>query len=469
MARPLTLVWFRRDLRVADLPSLAFAATRGDVVCLWVADPTILGRAHHRSPVRLRFLRAGLEALDGELRALGGHLTVRSGVATAVVPEVAAAAGADLVTWTREVSPLGRARDAAVAGALGERGIAWREFGGDLLVEPDELAGSSGRGYLVFTPFSRAWMSASPPAHQPAPARLAGPELPTEELAGLPGGAPPLPAGPGAARDALVAFVRDGVADRYGVGRDRPDQPGTSHLSAYLRFGMCTAAQIGRGLGLPGELTPGRQAFWRQICWREFYHHHLSRHPEVARVALREPLRGVAWDNDPAMVAAWQAGMTGFPLVDAGMRELAGTGWMHNRARMVTASFLVKDLLVDWRIGERIFMQSLVDGDPANNNGGWQWTAGTGTDAAPYFRVLNPVLQAKKFDPDGAYVRRWVPELRQVPARRIFEPWTMSDQEQTDSGCRIGRDYPAPIVDHAERRREAIARYQAASAGQSGG
>ncbi len=463
LPRPLTVVWFRRDLRVADLPSLRSAAERGDVVCLWIADPTILQRRHHRAPARLRFLRAGLEALHCELQSLGVGLVVRRGRADQVLPAVCAEAGADLVTWTREVSPLGRARDERVRRALAAAGVATHELAGQLLAEPEDLPGSKGHGYLVFTPFSRVWMDVSPPAHQPAPQRLTGPALATDGWDVLPAGDPPIPAGPAAARAALVGFLAGGAADRYAVGRNQPGGDGTSRLSAYLRFGMCTSAQIGRALGLPGELSGGRAAFWRQVCWGEFYAHHLARHPAVARAALRPEFRDLEWDNDPAMIDAWVAGKTGYPFVDAAMRQLAGHAWVHNRARMVAASFLVKDLLIDWRIGERIFMQSLVDGDPANNNGGWQWTAGTGTDAAPYFRVLNPVLQAKKLDPQGDYVRRWVPELRAVPPHRIFEPWTMSDEEQAASGCRIGRDYPGPIVDHAERRRDAIARYRAAS------
>jgi len=457
-----TVVWFRRDLRVADLPTLALAAGRGDVVCLWVADPDILGRRHHTSPARVAFLRAGLLALDKELRALGTSLVIRSGDPRRIVPQVARQAGADLVTWTGEVSPLGTARDGAVAAALRADGIDIRPMPPDLHVQPDELVGSSGRGYLVFTPFWRMWSQLPVAAHRPAPPALTGPSLASDGIDVLPSDPSPLPAGPAAARQAIVTFIASGAADRYGEARDELAHEGTSHLSAALRFGMCTTAQIGRALGLPDVLSAGRQAFWRQLCWREFYAHHMARTPQVARAALRHDLRAIAWDNDPAQIAAWRAGRTGYPLVDAAMRQLADGGWVHNRARMVAASFLVKDLLVDWRIGETIFMQGLVDGDPANNNGGWQWVAGTGTDAAPYFRVLNPVLQAKRFDPSGDYVRRFIPQLRDVPAKWIFEPWRMSAADQQAAGCVIGRDYPAPIVDHGAARVRAIARYEAA-------
>jgi deoxyribodipyrimidine photo-lyase len=459
-----TVVWFRRDLRVADNPALREAVDAGRVVCLFVVDPALLARRHHAAPARRRFLRAGLEALDGELRSRGSRLVVRSGRPEEVVPAVAAEAGADAVHFAREVSPLARARDERVTRALEAARVRSRALPGDLLAEPEDLPGSSGAGYLVFTPFHRAWRSMPIPPHLPAPRRIRGPELASEGLDRLPSGEPPLPAGPAAARARIVEFVGDGGADAYPGRRDLLAEDGTSRLSAYLRLGMCTPAQIGRALGLPGVLSPGREGFWRQVCWREFYHHHLARHPEVLRAALAPALRAVRWDDDPADLAAWTAGETGYPLVDAGMRQLARDAWIPNRARMVVASFLVKDMLVDWRRGETAFMRGLVDGDPASNNGGWQWTAGTGTDAAPYFRILSPIRQARRFDPDGAYARRHLPELRDVPDERIHEPWTMTPEEQRAAGCRIGVDYPAPRVDHAARREIALARYREARA-----
>lgn len=457
-----TVVWFRRDLRVVDLATLRDAAERGPVVCLWIADPDLLGRRHHQAPARLAFLREGLAALDLALRERGVPLVVRHGAPADVLVDVARECGADRVVWTAEVSPRGRARDAGVAAALERHSITSQEYPFDLHAQPHQLTASSGNGYMVFTPFWRAWSQIAVDRHHDAPGRLTGPVLKGVALNILGTAASPLPAGPDAARQAVVAFIKSGDADRYHERRDLLEAEGTSRLSAYLRFGMVGAGQVGRALGLPGELSSGRQAFWRQICWREFYAHHLLRHPHVARRALRADLAGVVWDNDPEHVEAWRQGLTGYPLVDAALRQLAREGFIHNRARMVAASFLVKDLLVDWRVGERIFMQGLVDGDPANNNGGWQWVAGTGTDAAPYFRVLNPVLQAKRFDPSGAYVRRYVPELDSVPHSRIFEPWRMSDDQQAAAGCVIGRDYPAPIVDHALARRAILARYEAA-------
>ena len=461
MTAPPTVVWFRRDLRVADHPALRAAADAGPVVALFVLDPALLGRRHHRAPPRLRFLRAGLEALDEELRTRGGGLVVRHGRPEEVVPAVAAEAGAGCVRYSRDVSPFARDRDARVTAALEAAGVRTASSAPDLVADIDEMPGSSGEGYRLFTPFHRTWRDLPLPDHVAAPRAVEGPRLPSEGLRRLPDGDPPIPAGPAAARRRLVAFVRE-AADGYGRRRDRVAEEATSRLSAHLHLGMCTPAQIGRALGLPGRLSTGREAFWRQVCWRDFSHHHLARNPEVLREALQPAMRRVRWDGGDADLAAWAAGETGYPLVDAGMRQLAEDAWIHNRARLVVASFLVKDLLVDWRRGETVFMQGLVDGDPANNNGGWQWTAGTGTDPAPYFRVLNPVRQARRFDPDGAYVRRYLPELRDVPDARIFEPWTMTAEEQRAARCRIGSDYPAPRVDHAERREAALERYREA-------
>jgi deoxyribodipyrimidine photo-lyase len=460
--RGTTVVWFRRDLRLTDHPALDRARARGPLVCLFVVDPGILGRRHHRAPARLRFLRAGIEELDRELRERGAVLVVRHGAPEEVVPAVCTEAGADLVVATREVSPLGRARDDGVRTRLSRDGIGFELHGGDLLAEPGDIPGPAGEGYRVFSPFHRVWREFTPPPHVPAPDALPGPALRSDGLGVLPFGPAPLPAGPTAARDRLVAYIRSAGADAYGERRNDIAADATSGLSPYLRFGMCTAPQIGRALGLPDPLSPGRGELWRQVAWREFFHHLLARHPHAARASWREELRSVRWDHDAGALAAWEAGRTGYPLVDAAMRQLVREGRVHNRARMVAASFLVKDLLIDWRRGETVFMRHLLDGDPANNNGGWQWVAGTGADAAPYFRVMNPVLQSRKFDPDGLYIRRHVTELARVPSALIHEPWRMSPEQQREAGCAIGRDYPAPIVDHSSRRAEALERYSEA-------
>jgi deoxyribodipyrimidine photo-lyase len=463
MAGPVTLVWFRRDLRLADNPALRSAVDRGRVACLFVVDRTLLGRRHHDAPGRLRFLRAGVERLAADLRERGSRLALRRGEPETLVAEVAREVGADRVAIAEDVSPYGRARDEAVAAELARVGIELWRHPGLCLAEPDDLQGSGGAGYRVFTPFYRSWRELPLPERLYAPAEIAGPRVRVGELEGLPRGDPPIPAGEGAARRALVDFIRGGGADAYDRRRDALAETGTSRLSPYLRFGMISPAHVGRALGLPGRLSPGREAFWRQICWRDFYQHHLLRTPHAARRADRPRFDAIAWDDDEPGFRAWREGRTGYPVVDAAMRQLAESGWMHNRARLIAGSFLTKDLLVDWRRGETHFMRHLLDGDPASNNGGWQWVAGTGTDAAPYFRVLNPTRQGQRFDPEGDYVRRHVPELREVPAARIHEPWRMSEDEQRAARCVIGRDYPEPIVDHALQRRAALARYRAAT------
>ncbi len=265
----------------------------------------------------------------------------------------------------------------------------------------------------------------------------------------------------------LAAFAdgSDAAIGRYDAARNRMDLEGTSQLSPYLRFGMVSARRAAvaarRAMDTPADpgARKGAETWYSELIWREFYMAILYHFPHVLEQAFREQYRAIPWRNDEAEFAAWCAGRTGFPVVDAAMRQLAATGWMHNRARMIVASFLVKDLLIDWRWGERFFMQHLVDGDPAANNGGWQWTAGVGTDAAPYFRIFNPALQGARFDPDGAYVRRWVPELTPVPAKYIHEPEGMSPALQAELGVVIGRDYPAPIVDHALARERTLAAY----------
>lgn len=455
-------MWFRRDLRVDDHPALAGAAERGDVVALWVADPALLGAPHHQAPARVGFLRECLEALGAELRSRGSALVLRHGDPVDVVPQVAREAGADVVMVTDDVTPYSRRRDAAVARALDDEGMDMRAVGGPWRLPLEEVSGSKGDGYLVFTPFFRAW-DQHPVADRIAPPdRIAGPALASDDIDGLLTGESPIEAGPAAARGRLEQFIRSGALDAYGVGRDLLAHDGTSHLSADLRMGVLSPSQVGRAIRGGTGNAESRVAFWRQLAWRDFYAHHMARHPEVAGAALKPSFRGIEWDDAPDLFAAWCEGRTGFPLCDAGMRQMRATGWMHNRARMVAASVLVKDLLIDWRRGEAEFMRRLVDGDPCNNNGGWQWTAGTGTDAAPYFRVFNPVLQAKRFDPSGDYVRRWIPELARVPAKYIHEPWNMDDDTQREAGCRIGIDYPAPVVEHSLRRNEAIARYKEA-------
>lgn len=278
----------------------------------------------------------------------------------------------------------------------------------------------------------------------------------------------PFAAGTAAAIKRLEHFIEHKVYD-YQKERNRPDLESTSKLSPYLRMGMISIRQVVAAADATiahapdDESRKGAETFLNELIWREFYISILAHFPGARKGNFREKYDQIAWDNDREAFNAWKEGRTGFPIVDAAMRQLVGMGWMHNRSRMITASFLVKDLLVDWRWGEQFFMQHLVDGDPASNNGGWQWTAGTGTDAAPYFRIFNPILQGKKFDPDGRYIRHWLPELAEVPNKYIHEPWKMPDDVQREAGCRLGEDYPQPIVDHKKARERTLAAYQAAS------
>jgi deoxyribodipyrimidine photo-lyase len=459
------VVWFRRDLRVHDHPALVAALAEHErVVCLFVLDDCLL-RGRYASPARSRFMLGCLQALDRELRERGGGLVVRHGRPAHEVPDVARAAGAAEVLWTSDVSPYARRRDRTVTDALSAAGIAPRPCGGGYLVDPSRLTTQAGRPYTVFTPYWRAMgkverrtVHRAPAELPPIPSKLTKGRLPSASALGIEDRTVPEPvveAGEPAARAALERWLAGGLA-QY-------DDVRTSVLSPYLRWGCLSARECEERARRHGGA--GAQAWVRQLAWRDFYAHQLLKFPDNVTEEFQERYRRrLRWDDDEEALEAWKAGRTGYPYIDAGMRELARTGWMHNRARLAVGSFLTKDLHLDWRLGERHFAALLLDGEPAQNNGNWQWIASTGADPAPFFRRLfNPTLQQRRFDPDGAYVRRWVPELRGVTLKRLAEPWTMSDAEQEAAGCVIGRDYPGPIVDHATERRVALERYGAVS------
>jgi deoxyribodipyrimidine photo-lyase len=470
------IVWFRRDLRVADLPALAHACREHECVApLFVFDPRLL-TGRFRSPGRTAWLLDCLAALDAELRARGAQLVVRHGRPETEVRRAAREAGAATVHVSDDVTGFARERDARVEAALGRDGVALRRHPGLYVADLPRITTAQGGPYRVFTPFLRAWRAQERRTPEPAPrtiamAPIAAGALPTLRELGFQAGAPDLqerPApGPAAARKAAERWLRSAALERYGERRDVLAEP-TSRLSAYLRFGCLSPRWLEQQVA-----ARGHQRFRDQLAWRDFLAAVQLHFPETARMEFDERYRALEWDRDPGLLRAWREGATGFPVVDAAMRQLAATGWMHNRARMIVGSFLTKDLQQDWREGERHFMAHLLDGDVASNNGGWQWIASTGTDPAPYFRRLfNPVAQQRRFDPDGRYVRRWCPELAGVPDARLAEPWTMSDAEQEAARCRIGRDYPAPVVDHATARLRAIERYRAAgqtSVGAPGG
>ena len=458
--------WIRRDLRLGDNPALVSALTQAEtVIPLFILDPRLLNAPSHRAAhKRLAFLFGGLRQLNEDLRARGSRLIVRRGQPLAVLTQVRAETNAAVILAAEDFGPYARQRDALVAGCLPLALV-----DGQVVQHPAAVVKANGRPYSVFTPFSRAWKALPGPTMRdllPAPAWLKPPPDIASEALPDAGGASHLFPGETIARETLRWFLQSAVFN-YAAGRNRLDGDGTSALSPYMRFGMLSAreaAVAARQASLTAPHAEGRQgaeAWLNELIWREFYTAILYHFPNVLRRAFRPALRGMAWVDDEAGIAAWRQGHTGYPIVDAAMRQLAETGWMHNRARMIVASFLVKDMLIDWRRGERWFMQHLVDGDPAANNGGWQWVAGVGADAAPFFRMFNPVRQSEKFDPYGDFARAWIPELRRVPDAYIHTPWTMPGTIQRQAHCRIGTDYPAPIIDHAFARQRALAAYRA--------
>lgn len=447
-----TVMWFRRDLRRRDNPALAAAAATVEVVPLFVLDPALWRPA---GAPRRAYLLGSLRALD---RDLGGHLVVRRGDPVEAVRALARHVGADQVHLSADYGPYGRRRDEAVTAALGEDGVELVATGSPYAVAPGRVVKDDGTPYAVFTPFYKAWLAHGwrAPADAPRRIRWADVERPDleEALYAEPGDVPASlpPAGEKAAMRAWERFCDDGLA-AYGGDRNRPDLDSTSRLSVHLKYGEVHPRTLLADLG--ARRGQGVDAFRRQLSWREFFADVLWHQPHTAREYLKPEMAGMRYDagvEAEAAHTAWRQGRTGYPFVDAGMRQLLAEGYVHNRVRLVVASFLTKDLHQDWRRGARWFMNRLVDGDLASNNQSWQWVAGSGADAAPYYRVFNPVLQGQRFDPDGEYVRRWVPELRGVPGRAVHEPWDLPD------GVPAG--YPERIVDHAAERHEALRRYE---------
>jgi deoxyribodipyrimidine photo-lyase len=438
-----SVMWFRRDLRLGDHPALRAAAEHGEVVGLFVVDPTLYDRA---GGPRQRFLVDALAALDADM---DGSLLIRHGASIDQVVDVARTAQADTVFASADYGPSGRERDVAIKDALAEHGIALRLIGSPYAVSPGSVLKKDGTPYAVFTPFSRAWREVGWKAPLDRP-EVAWVERAALDHHGLPS-APTvdgLPAaGEQAARQQLDVFLADRVVT-YADHRDAPALDHTSRLSAALKYGCIHPRTILDRLGT----SAGEDVFRTELCWRDFYADVLHRMPHTAWQNLNRSMDAMRMDSGALAdqrFRDWCAGRTGYPIVDAGMRQLLTEGFMHNRVRMIVASFLVKDLHLPWQRGARHFLTHLVDGDVASNNHGWQWAAGTGTDAAPYFRIFNPTSQGQKFDPDGTYVKRYVPELASVPAKFIHAPWTMTTPPA---------GYVRPIVDHGAERNEALAR-----------
>ena len=463
------LVAFGLDLRLTAHPALSAATTNGSpVIPVFVLDD-ISAAAWKPGGASRWWLHGSLTALDASLRKSGSRLTLRRGGIAAELLRLAAETGAHTVHITRRYEPWAIALEISLERALTAKGISLRRFGGTLLFEPETVCTKTGEPYRVFTPFWRAAQSGEPPrAPRPAPSKLQAPDAwpGSDRLAdwGLRPSAPDWAGGlrdswtPGeaGAQTALEGFLQTTVRT-YKDDRDRPGRPGTSRLSPHLHFGEISPATIWHAARLAGPDEVGTVKFLAEIGWREFSYQLLTQFPELPTQPFRPEFAAFPWRDDAVALKAWQRGATGYPLVDAGMRQLRATGWMHNRVRMVVASFLVKHLRIGWQRGAQWFWDNLVDADLAANSASWQWVAGCGADAAPYFRIFNPVLQGVKFDPDGAYVRQWVPELAGIPSAYIHAPWEAPALELAAAGVTLGRDYPAPIVDHAEARDAALA------------
>jgi deoxyribodipyrimidine photo-lyase len=470
-----TIVWFRRDLRLTDNPALAAACESSRrVVPVYIHAPDE-ELAWSPGGASRWWLHHSLASLGDALAARGASLVIRRGDSLTELRDVARTSGAQRIVWSRLYEPALVARDTDIKRALQTDGYECESFNAALLFEPWQIRTGAGQPYRVFTPFWRACQALldTLPPPLPAPAHIEGATaglaaLTLESLALKPsipwdaGLASSWSPGEPAALEQLEAFCREGLTD-YGLQRDRPDRPATSRLSPHLHFGeigprQCLAAMRAASAGRRGT-QPSSETFLRELGWREFAHHLLFHYPATTDAPLDARFASFPWANDPQRLAAWQRGRTGYPIVDAGLRELWTTGWMHNRVRMIAASLLTKNLRQSWLDGARWFWDTLVDADLASNTLGWQWTAGCGADAAPYVRVFNPVLQTERFDPERRYLRRWLPELARLPDDWIHRPWEAPAHVLAEAGVTLGRTYPEPIVDLRASRTEALAAY----------
>ncbi|MFB6156196.1 MAG: deoxyribodipyrimidine photo-lyase [Haloferacaceae archaeon] len=460
------LHWHRSDLRTTDNTALAAAAADGVVVPAFVFDDDLLAYA---SPPRVRFMLDALAALRARYRARGSDLVVVRDDPSAAIPALADEYDAESVVWNRDYSGLARRRDRDVASALDDAGVDRESFHDAVLHEPGSITTNAGDPYAVYSYYWKKWQTRPKDDPRPEPggdslADVVGDPLPPAAALGFEDPAADVQAaGEGPARDRLEAFCDEPVF-RYADDRDYPAREGTSRLSADLRWGTVGVRDVWAATERAAAEATGEaeaasvEEFQSQLAWREFYAQVLRANPSVVRENYREYENDIEWRNDPAELRAWKDGETGYPIVDAGMRQLRAEAFLHNRVRMIVASFLTKDLLVDWREGYAHFRRHLTDHDPANDSGGWQWAASTGTDAQPYFRIFNPTTQGERYDPDAEYVREYVPELRNADPTEIHSWPDRSPAERE----RVAPDYPAPIVDHAARREQALAAFEAA-------
>ena len=481
MPDTVTIVWFRNDLRLADNRALVRAVAEGGrVVPVYILDDETPGIWCAGGASRW-WLHHSLMALREDLEAIGSRLILRRGKAIEVLVQLAQECKACAVYASRAYQPWAGPLEAEVKARLDKDGVTFRRFMGSLLFEPEAVKTKEGGPFKVYTPFWRAAI-AGPEVHKPqaAPKKIAEPSswpnsekleawklLPTKPdwAGGMRAAWTPGAAG---AQARLKSFLKSALGG-YADGRNRPDLPSTSRLSPHLAFGEISPATVWYAARLFAHDKPaldrGLEVFCKELVWREFSYHLLSHWPALPEAPFRAEFAQFPWLDAPDALRTWQRGMTGYPIVDAGMRELWHTGYMHNRVRMVVSSFLVKDLLIPWQQGEAWFWDTLVDADLASNAASWQWVAGSGADAAPYFRVFNPVKQGETFDPDGTYVRRWVPELARLPSELLHKPWEATDLELQAAGVKLGTDYPAPIVDHAMARDRALTAYKEIKAG----
>nr|WP_255726621.1 deoxyribodipyrimidine photo-lyase [Microvirga sp. ACRRW] len=481
------MVWFRDDYRLGDNPALAAAIETGaPVICLTILENAADGLRPMGAAARW-WLHGSLKALDESLRKAGSRLLLLHGPALEAIEAVISATGASAIFWNRRYAAAEIALDSTIKKRLTDRGLSVQSFNGRLLNEPWQVLNQAGKPFQVFTPYLRAVLARPVEAPRPAPRTIPGTPWSkgmtalSVDLEGL-GLRPTNPdwatefggtwqPGERNARQRLIDFL-EGSLQGYALGRDAPARDATSRLSPHFRFGEISPRQVWRAVshlvGERPELAPDAQKLLSEVVWRDFSYQLLHVYPHLPEKSHAPRFAKFPWDNDPKNLKAWQRGRTGYPIVDAGMRQLWRTGWMHNRVRMIVASFLVKHLLTDWRHGEAWFWDTLVDADPANNAFSWQWIAGSGPDSSPFHRIFNPVTQGEKFDPKGDYVRTFVPELAGVPANFIHKPWDAPASVLKDAGVELDKTYPGPIVPHGPARERALAAFRSLRDGEYG-